>query len=407
MLALVQFTNIMDFMIMMPLGTQFMRIFEITPQQFSVLVSSYTLTAGVVGFICSFFLDRFDRKPSLLLTYIGFMLGTLACAMAPGYHVLLLARIFTGIFGGILSAQVLAIVSDSFGYERRAYAMSFISASFSLASVLGVPVGLYLAATFSWHTPFYSIAGLALVITVMIHFFIPSQRAHLHHDGEKNPFRNFAGILKNRNQLLALLFIFMLILGQFTIIPFIAPYMVYNVGFTEYQISFIYLLGGGITIFTSPYIGKLADRKGKPLIFLIAAAFTLIPLFVITHLPPVPIYLALIVTSFFFIFIAGRMTVAMTMFSGTVTARQRGALMSLNACVQMLGAGIASLISGAVVTQLPDKQLQHYSTAGFIAIGATIMAMIISRSLKVTDAPIQIIPQQDEVSESVPEMIKK
>jgi predicted MFS family arabinose efflux permease len=384
-LALAQFTNIMDFMIMMPLGPQFMEIFAITPQQFAFLVSSYSIMAGVSGFICSFFLDHFDRKRSVLVTYGGFVLGTLSCAIAPGYEFLLGARILTGVFGGILGAQILAIVGDAIPYHRRAFAMAFVTSAFSLASVLGVPVGLFLAAEFTWHMPFFVIAGLGVVIFSMTLYVLPPMKDHLDHDLDRRPLAMLKSIYTNRNQSLALLFMFLLVLGQFTIIPFIAPYMVFNVGFTEHQLSYIYLLGGAATFITNPLLGKVADRSGKQKVFMTAAAISVIPLFVITNLPPVPVPVALIITTFFFTIIMGRMTPAMTMITGTVQPQRRGSYMSIVTCVQMLTAGIASLLSGLLVAQRPDKQLVHYSHAGYLAIGATILAILVSRMIVISE----------------------
>jgi predicted MFS family arabinose efflux permease len=374
-IALVQFTNIMDFM-----------IFEIKPQQFSILISSYTITAGVVGFIGSFFLDRFDRKKSLLITYTGFTIGTFACALSPGYHFLLGARIITGMFGGILGAQVFAIVGDAFEYERRAFAMSFVSAAFSMASVFGVPFGLFVATEYSWHMPFYVIGGFAVVVLFLINRFIPKLNSHLEIKSTAKSYAVVHGIFKDPNLLLALLFMLLLVLGQFTIAPFIAPYMVYNVGFTEHQLTFIYLFGGAASIFTSPLIGKLADRKGKLPVFILTAMLTLIPLYLITNMPRTDIVYVLIITTIFFVFISGRMTIAFTMITGTIDAQRRGSFMSIISSVQMLSAGFASLISGAVVTQLATKELVNYSYIGYLAIAASLLAMFVASKLKISNA---------------------
>ncbi|HYV94470.1 MAG TPA: MFS transporter [Chitinophagales bacterium] len=391
-MALAQFANIMDFMIMMPLGPQFMQIFSITPRQFGLLVSSYSITAGLTGFVCSFFLDRWDRKRSLVATFAGFVIGTFCCAISSGYRVLLLARIITGIFGGILGAQILAIVGDVFPYERRAYAMGVVTASFSLASVLGVPVGLYLAAEFSWHMPFFSIAAFGIVVFVLLIRFVPPIKAHLEQQAGRHPLALLRGIGNNRNQQFALLFMFLLILGQFTIIPFIAAYMEFNVGFTDHQLSFIYLFGGAATFISSPLIGKLADRIGKPKVFLIAAVLSIIPLFLITNLPRVPLAFALTITSFFFILIMGRMTPAMTMITGTVSPDRRGSYMSIVTCVQMLTAGVAAYVSGLMVEQLPSKELIHYNYAGYLAIGSTVLAILASRKLVVAEGNLSAEP---------------
>jgi predicted MFS family arabinose efflux permease len=384
-MALAQFTNIMDFMIMMPLGPQFMKMFSITPQQFGLLVSSYSFTAGISGFICSFFLDHFDRKKALLVTYAGFVIGTAACAMAPGYQVLLIARVLTGVFGGILSAQILAIVGEVFPYERRAFALGIVTSSFSLASILGVPVGLYLAAEFDWHTPFFSIAAFGLIVFAMLLLFLPKMKDHLEHEFDRHPLAMLRGIFSNPNQQRALLFMFLLVLGQFTIIPFIAPYMEFNVGFSEHQLSYMYLLGGAATFFTTPLVGKLADRIGKLKVFVVAAISSIIPLYVITNMQAVAIGWALLISTLFFILIMGRMTPAMTMITGTVTPERRASYMSIVTSVQMLTAALSAYLTGLMVDQLPDKQLVNYSHAGYVAIGSTVLAIVVSRTLVVAE----------------------
>ncbi|NBP71286.1 MAG: MFS transporter, partial [Cytophagia bacterium] len=221
------FTHIMDFMIMMPLGPQLMRIFDISPKQFALLVSSYTITAGVTGFISAFLIDRFDRKNTLLFMYIGFTVGTIACAFAPTYAVLLITRSLAGAFGGVLGALILAMVSDAVPLERRAKGIGIVMASFSIASVFGVPFGLFLASKFNWHAPFLFLGIFSAVVCVLVVFFIPVMRGHIAADGNhKNPWAVLTAIFGNKNARIGLTFSAVLMLGHFTMVPFISPYMV-------------------------------------------------------------------------------------------------------------------------------------------------------------------------------------
>ena len=132
LLAAINFTHILDFMIMMPLGNYLMPYFNISSQQFSMLVAAYTFSAGISGFLAAFFVDRFDRKRVLLVGYSGFLVGTLFCALSPTYSILLLSRIVAGMFGGLIGAQVVSIVADIVPYERRGAAMGIIMAAFSV-----------------------------------------------------------------------------------------------------------------------------------------------------------------------------------------------------------------------------------------------------------------------------------
>ena len=161
MLGAVQFTHVLDFMIMMPLGAQLMRVFGITPAQFTQLVACYGLAAAVSGFVGGFFMDRFDRKRALLVLYAGFGISTFACGLAPSHHWLMVARLAAGAFGGLSGSMVTAMIGDIIPPARRGRAMAVVMGAFPVASVLGVPVGLVLAGKFGWHAPFFMLGACA------------------------------------------------------------------------------------------------------------------------------------------------------------------------------------------------------------------------------------------------------
>jgi predicted MFS family arabinose efflux permease len=375
-LALIQFTHVMDFMIIMPLGNQLMKLFEIGPQQFGFIVSAYTIMAGIVGFTGAFFVDNFDRKKILTICYTGFLIGTLACAFAPNYEFMLLARILTGAFGGLLSTLILSIVGDAFPFERRASAMGVVTAGFSLASVFGVPFGNFLATRFTWHAPFFFIAAFGVLVSLLIFRFVPLMSDHIQ-DKSRRP--DLIGVIKrlrkNMNQRRALLLMGLLMMSQFTIIPFIAAFMEKNVGFSQLEVTYIYLFGGLCTVFTSPLIGRLADKIGKQKVYGIFAALAVIPLYLITNMPVWPIWAVLIVTSFFFIVISGRVVPAMAMITSTAIPQNRGSFMSFNSSVQQLTAGVAAFISGAIVTENSSGQLVNYNVVGYLAIVACFLSI--------------------------------
>lgn len=388
-LASALFSHIMDFMIMMPLGPQLMRLFDITPQQFSFLVSSYTFAAGASGFLVAFMIDRFDRKSALTLIYIGFTVGTLACAFAPTFEILLITRSVAGAFGGVLGALVLSIVSDAIPLERRAAGIGFVMAAFSVASVFGVPFGLYLASVFSWHAPFLFLGGFSILVTVLILYFVPSMSDHLHGENAmQNPMQIVKHILGKRKPLIGLLFTSILMLGHFTIIPFIAPYMVGNVGFTEQELTYIYLVGGGLTIFSSPLVGKIADKYGKLKTFTVFGFLVLIPILLITHLPSVPLWQALIVTGLFFVLANGRMVPSTTMVTSVIKPENRGSFMSMRSSIQQISSGLAALLAGSIISETPStvtegaKALIGYETVGYIAIFFSIIAIFVAQKLR-------------------------
>jgi multidrug resistance protein len=383
-LAAINFIHIVDFMILMPLGPQLMRIFEIGPVEFSLLVSSYTFSAGISSFLGAFFLDRFDRKKILLWVYVGFMIGTLGCALSPSYGVLLIARVVSGIFGGLTSALILAIIGDLIPNERRGRAMGLVMAAFSFASVMGVPLGLFLASLSDWHTPFYILTGLSLISLLMIARFIPPIAEHLGKEIKRpHPLEVISRVTSNANQMRAITLSIMMMFGQFMIIPFLSPYNVANVGFSEMQLTYVYMAGGAFTIFTSPWVGRLADRHGKLKIFTIFMILNLIPIAVITHLGITPIPLVLVITTLFFVTSNGRYVPAAAIITGTAKPENRGSFLSFNSAVQQLAAGFASLLAGLIIGENALGQLTNFNWVGYLAIFFSILCIPLARRVKV------------------------
>lgn len=391
LLAIIKFVHIMDFMIIMPLGDQLMKAFNITPAQFGAIVSSYGFSAGGFGLVGAFFIDRFDRKRALIYLFAGFTIGTMACAFAPTHHWLIAARIFTGAFGGILGALVLSIVADVFPVERRSAAMGIVMGAFSAASVFGVPFGLYMASIINWQAPFMLLGGVSIVIFGGIFAFMPSMTAHMAQ--KRDPTEFFVNITKKRNQQLALLLMVLLMFGQFSIVPFIAPYMVSNIGFTQTELSYIYLLGGAVTLFTSPWFGRLADKYGNVKMFTLMGLLSIIPIALITNLPQVPIYVALIPTTMFFIFIGGRMIPALTVITSTAIVRNRGGFMTIATSLQQIASALAAFVAGLIIVKSEAGALGNYAYVGLIAIAASIACIVLIRYI--APAPTQTAPPDD------------
>lgn len=380
-----QFTNIVDFMIIMPLGPQLMRIFHITPEQFSILVSSYTITAGISGFLSAFIADRFDRKSLLIFAYTGFIIGTLACGFSKGYYMLMCARIFTGIFGGFISATVLSIVGDLIPIERRASAMGIIILAFSMASILGVPFGLMLADHFSWHAPFFWLAIFSLIFLILAIKIVPNVNAHLKitkDEYNKSPLNVITEITKDKNQMMALLLMATLVLGQFTVIPFISPYLVSNAGLPEKDLKYIYLVGGLVSMITAPIIGKWADKKGRAKIYMIACIAFLFSLLAVTNITSSPIWLILVVVGLFFMFSTARSVPAQAIISSTVLPQRRGGFMSIVSCFQNLSSGLSSYLAGKIVIKSTQGTLLHFNIVGYIAVVFSIVSIILAMRIR-------------------------
>ena len=384
MLGLLQFCHIVDFMIVMPLGEKLMAEFEVGPREFSWLVSAYAGAAFVASLASAAFVDRFDRRRVLLLAHVGFTVGTLGCAVFPGFIGLLVARAVAGAFGGMVATQVLAIVGDYFGMERRGRAMGIIMMAFSAASVLGVPAGISLASFGGWRLPFYTVAGLAVLAGGAAVAMVPTMTRHLE-SGERKPGLGelFGGVMRDGNQVLALVFTVVLMLGHFTVIPFIAPYMQINLGFTDGELSLIYLIGGLLTVVSLPLIGKWADRSGPARVFTFGTVGTVTAILLTTHLPAgITTALALAVTSLFFVTSGGRTIPALTLVTSVVHAERRGGFMSLRAAFNQLGMGAASAVAGLVIVEGPGGALLHYGAVGWIATGMSVVAMVLAWRLR-------------------------
>ncbi len=386
-LASVNFTHIMDVMIMMPLGDIFMASFGISPQQFSLLVSAYAIAAFCSSMIAVSYLDMFDRKKALLLMYGGMVLGTILCATSTSYAMLLSLRFLTGFFGGVIGALALSVVSDVFTFERRGKAMGTLMAGFSAAAALGVPVGLYLADLWNWRIPFFLIGGMGSILWLLILLRFPVMTEHFAElNKNRSLFRILRAIFGNRNQLNALVLGIVLVLGHFIIIPFIAPYMTRNVGFTQREISYIYLIGGMLTVFSSPYFGLLTDRHGVQRVFRFLIVLSFIPVIAITHMPEVAIPVALVATSAFFVLGSGRMIPPQTLITAAVGKENRGSFMAVKSALQQLGVALASAGSGMIVFMDDATQtLRNYNLVGYISIAICLVAIYLATKIRVVE----------------------
>jgi DHA1 family inner membrane transport protein len=379
LLGALQFTNIMDFMIMMPLSVHIMPAFAISPQQFSFVVSAYAFAAFASSVVASFFADRFDRRSMLLFVYSGLLAGTFACAWAPSYFFLVAARILAGLFGGLIAAQVLAIVGDYIPFERRGKAMGVIFGGFSLASVAGVPAGIYLADTFQWHMPFLLIGGIGVLLLPLIYFLLPPLQIHLKHNTTNS--HVFKIILHDSNLQVALLMMFTLVLSHFVIIPFLAQYIESNVGFTKSQIAWVYMVGGISTLIFSPIIGRMADKHGKYKVFTYLVFGSWLPVLILTNLSTVHMAWVLLTSAMFFIFGAGRYVPAQALITSVVSPQYRGGFMNINASCQNLATALASLISGMIVTLDVNGKLVNYNLVGYFAIATSMICVFIAGKL--------------------------
>ena len=384
LLACVQFTHIMDFMVIMPLGPQLMRELQISTEQFGHIISAFAITAGIVGLAMAPFADRFDRKKLLLFCYAGFTLGTLACGLSETPAMLMISRAICGAFGGVSSATLLTIVADVVPAERRARGMGIIMTAFSAAAALGVPLGLKLAQWWKWEAPFLSIAGLSAVVWLALLFVLPPVRGHLQR-GLSAPGKDFLTLLRDRNAWTGIALMMAAVMGHFMIIPYLSPYLVGNVGLAEKHLFLVYLVGGIVTIFTGPYVGRLADRHGRFRMFVVLVICACGIVFHISTSGPLPLWHILLNAAIFFIFASGRFVPAQAVISLAVPSARRGAYMSLVSCARDLASGATAAIGGMVIAKSAGGQIVHFDRLGLLAISISLCSIWIFRRVKVAE----------------------
>ncbi len=400
-LGAVQFTSILDFILIMPLEPQLERKLGVTPEQFGLIVSSYTIAAGITGFVASSLVDRFSRKTAFLALYIGFLVGTLFCGVANTYPQLLAARIVTGMFGGVLGGLAMAIVGDVFPDERRGRATGFLMSAFSMASIFGVPFGLFLGNLYDWHAPFLMLAALGLPILFLSMWCLPTLKGHLN-KSDVNQWAKMKETYTHPNHIRAFLLIISMMLGTFMVVPFIAPYLVSNAGIAEKDLPWVYFGGGLCSFFSSFLIGKWADKYGKLKVYRIVAPFSALMMIILTTLPKLGLLVAVAAVSMMMVSNSGRMIAAMAMINGSVENRLRGGFMSAYSSIQHISSGVGAYIAGLIVTKSSSGEMQHYGWVGLAGVTSTLLSLWLAGRLRpAQQAPKPVAEPMEDLLENV------
>jgi predicted MFS family arabinose efflux permease len=378
-LAGIQFTHLVDFVIMMPLGPQLTILFDISFAEFGLLVSAYTVAAGLSGLFATTFIDRFDRKHLLLTLYVLFALTTVACGIAPTYGWLMAARIASGFFGGVLSAMTQTIIGDVVPFERRGRATGIVMTSFSLATVAGVPAGLLFANLWGWHSAFFGIGVMCLAVGALAYFSVPRLDAHVAHAKDKHVLHAMGQVLGEPNQRMALLLSASMMFAAFTIIPYITLYLQNNQIMAPNEIPWLYFCGGAVTFFSGRWVGGVTDRVGKRETFQRAVLFSIIPMVLTTLLEPMPLPFVLLVSTSLFFAMNARMIPGMALLTSAANPKFRGTFMSLNGAVQSFSMGAAAWVGGMLLQRSPNGQVTHFWLCAVVATSASLLAYVLSK----------------------------
>ena len=374
LLALTQFTVVLDFMVMSPLGDILMKSMSMSTKQFGLTVSSYAFSAGIAGLLTAGFADRFDRKKLLQFFYIGFILGTFFCSIATSFPLLVAARIVTGLFGGVIGSISLAIVADLFLLEQRGRVMGFMQMGFGTSQVLGIPISLYLATVWNWQMPFLMIVVLAAIIWLLILFKMKPVNGHLKIKSEHNPLKHLWHTVVQKEYRVGFMATAMLSLGGFLMMPWGSAFAINNLHVTDHQLPLLFMISGVGTLIIMPIIGKLSDKIDKFKLFAIASLWLIMVVLIYTNLTPIHISIIMLLNVLLMMGIMSRMVPSMALVTALPKMQDRGAFMSINSSLQQIAGGIAAAAGGMIVYQ-KDKfsPLENYDTLGLVI---TILTLI-------------------------------
>ena len=374
LLAILQFTIVLDFMILAPLGDILMKSMNMSTKQFGTVVSAYAISACISGIFAAGFADKFDRKKLLLFFYTGFILGTYFCAISYNYETLFIARIITGLFGGVIGSISMAIITDIFSIHQRGKVMGFVQMAFGGSQILGIPIGLVLANYWSWHATFYMVLILAILLGIALVIKLKPLTEHLKLINNKNALQHLLQTIKKKDYRIGFLATALLSMGGFLIMPFSTAFIVNNIHIAQSQVAIIFFFTGIFSIIIMPIVGKLSDKFDKLMIFGIGTIIAIVMVVIYTHLSPVPIWLVIIVNIVLFIGIMSRMVPATALNSAVPDAYDRGAYMSINSSLQQFAGGIAALFSGLVVVQKSkNSPIENFDVLGYVMVVLMLM----------------------------------
>ncbi len=377
MLAFLQFTIVLDFMVLSPLGALLIPALAIGPRQFGLVVSVYAIAAAVSGILAAGFADRYDRKKFLLFFYAGFLAGTVFCGLAPTYPALLAARIVTGLFGGVVGAASFAIIADVFPLVMRGRVMGLIMTAFGASQVLGIPIGILLATHLGWHAPFLMIAGVCLAVGVLIVVRMPPVDAHLEQTRHQSPAQHLWKTATSARYGVGFLATMLLATGGFMLMPFASAFTVNNQHITVGQLPVLYVITGVCSIIFGPLIGRLSDRVGKFATFCAASTIVIGVVLYYTQMENAPLWEMVLISVVMFACVTGRMAAAGALTSAVPAPQDRGAYMSISSSLQQMSGGIAAYLAGLMVYQGPSGRMEHYPRIGVAVSVATVLTMFL------------------------------
>lgn len=375
MLAFMQFTVVLDFMIISPLGAILMPVLKITPAQFGLSVSVYAFAAGASGLLAAGFADRYDRKKLLLLFYVGFLLGTLLCGLAKSYEFLLFARLITGVFAGVLGSTVFAITTDLFSYALRGRVMGVLQTSFAASNVLGIPLGLFLANRWGWNAPFLLIVAVGVPVGVVVSYFLKPIDKHLSLHPDRSPLHHFIHTLSTGRYVQGFVATGLMATGGFILMPYMSAFSVHNLGIAMTQLPMVYVITGVCSVVAGPLIGRASDAVGKFRTFFFGCMVTIVMVIIYTNMGVTPIGWVILVNCLLYVGVSSRMISSSALISSIPSPTDRGSYMSISSSVQQISGGLAAIVGGLLVTETSSGALLHFDNVGYVLVGTTLVTL--------------------------------
>ena len=399
LLAVTQFSVILDFMVISPLGDFLMKSMNLHPNQFGIAVSVYAFSAGISGLLTAGFADKFDRKKLLLFFYSGFIAGTLLCGFSHSYYMLLAARLITGLFGGVIGSISLAIVTDLFAIEQRGRAMGFMQMGFSASQVLGIPIGLYLANLWGWQSAFLMVAGIAIVVAVIILIKMQPVNKHLALKQDRSAFKHLWHTIEKRNYRIGFTATALLSIGGFMMMHFGSAFAINNLGVTPHQLPLLFMVSGIASLIIMPLVGKLSDKIDKYKLYVIASIYVMVIVVFYTNLSVQPLWFVMLFNVLLMAGIFSRMIPATALTTSIPDMQDRGAFMSINASLQQIAGGIAAAVAGSIVVQKTKySPLEHYNTLGYLIVVISCITIVLLYRVSIMikakkSKPLEAIPE--------------
>ena len=374
LVALVQLVNVLDFMMVMPLGPDFARALGIPEARLGIVGGSYTAAAAAAGLICSRFLDRFDRRSALAVTMLGLAVGTFAGGHAVDLDTLVAARVVAGAFGGPATALSLAIVADVVPPDRRGRAMSVVSAAFSVSAVFGVPTGLALARLGSWRTPFFAIAGVGVVVTLVAFTLLPPLCGHL--SGFRTQRASARELVRRPAMALSLAAAGALTFSIFLVVPNLSAFVQHNLAYPRSRLELLYLVGGTASFAVLRATGVMVDRVGAARVAAFGTA-VLIATVALGFLPSPPL-LPVVVTFVLFMSTASLRTVPLqTLASRLPAPAERAQFMALQSAVQHVSSSLGAFVAAEILAQGPGGTLRHMPAVLILSMATTLFVPVL------------------------------